>query len=849
MGRRFKEMKKLMNSLISKPIPLLIMVSFFCMPVQAKYGGGTGQANDPYLIFTAEQMSTIGAEPADWNKHFKLMADLDLAGLRVNPIGYWTQSSGENNMPFTGVFDGNGRSIINFKYTPPDRVDERPVTDSVGLFAYISGNEAEVKNLKIIDPRIEDSSYSGLLVGRIDRGIVRDCSVVGGFIDAGMNSYVGGLVGYVNSGVVERCSSSADVTGLRYIGGLVGFCERNTNITCCSATGIVLGIEPCVGGLVGSSRDCSIGGSFASGEVLGGVSSSEDAVGGLVGRFADSRCICCYATGNVTGGNSVGGLFGLMTNAYILDSYAAGRINARGENVGGFTGQNLDSLVYGCFWNTESSKISVDPIGTGLTSAEMHDMNNFINAGWDFAGESANGPSDIWIMPDEGGYPILTWQVSPLPDPSAFSSGTGEPNDPFIISTVQQLNSIGNNPGYMSAHFRLANDIDLAGTDLFLIGHEGFPFEGVFDGNDYAIRNFTHSIMQKNINNVGLFRYVRNLKAEIKNLVLADSSIVNDVNIVEGNYFENIGSLIGVLYDGTVFNCHVENGEVIVASANGVGGLIGINEYGDISRCDSTVTVSGENAVGGLVGSNFSLIETCRSSGEVLSNFSGSRTGGISGSNYGYMIHCISSCNVSGDNRDIGGLTGDNWGWIRSCKSSGSVSGSWEVGGLVGGWNTGLIWESCSYSTVVGRKYVGGLVGNNIHEIHNSYARGSVSGVEMVGGLVGNNDFLSNVSGSCLITTSYSTGVVTGTQNTGGLVGYTANEFAITSNNCFWDVQTSGLTTSDGGTAKTTMEMQAAGTFLDAEWDFVNESNNGTNDIWLIDEGRDYPKLLWELYE
>jgi len=41
----------------------------------------------------------------------------------------------------------------------------------------------------------------------------------------------------------------------------------------------------------------------------------------------------------------------------------------------------------------------------------------------------------------------------------------------------------------------------------------------------------------------------------------------------------------------------------------------------------------------------------------------------------------------------------------------------------------------------------------------------------------------------------------------------------------------------------------AAITFLDAGWDFVDETENGTEDIWWILEGRDYPRLAWELTE
>ena len=30
-------------------------------------------------------------------------------------------------------------------------------------------------------------------------------------------------------------------------------------------------------------------------------------------------------------------------------------------------------------------------------------------------------------------------------------------------------------------------------------------------------------------------------------------------------------------------------------------------------------------------------------------------------------------------------------------------------------------------------------------------------------------------------------------------------------------------------------------------WDFIDETANGTDDIWWILEGQDYPRLWWEL--
>ena len=61
---------------------------------------------------------------------------------------------------------------------------------------------------------------------------------------------------------------------------------------------------------------------------------------------------------------------------------------------------------------------------------------------------------------------------------------------------------------------------------------------------------------------------------------------------------------------------------------------------------------------------------------------------------------------------------------------------------------------------------------------------------------------------------------------------------------CF--VSFTAQTTSNRGTGKTTVQMQTADTFLEMGWDFVDETANGTENIWWIDEGQDYPHLWWE---
>lgn len=161
-----------------------------------------------------------------------------------------------------------------------------------------------------------------------------------------------------------------------------------------------------------------------------------------------------------------------------------------------------------------------------------------------------------------------------------------------------------------------------------------------------------------------------------------------------------------------------------------------------------------------------------------------------------------------------------------------------NVGGLAG-YNEGGVISRC-YVTGVMRGYerTGGLVGQNdtTGSISNCYNRASAScGGTTTGGLVAHN--------KGIISNCYSTGVVAGAGPKGGLVGVNSG----TVDNSFWDLNSSGQASSAGGTGKTTAEMQTRSTFTDAGWDFVGEVINGTNDIWKICEGTNYPKLSWQI--
>jgi len=367
-----------------------------------------------------------------------------------------------------------------------------------------------------------------------------------------------------------------------------------------------------------------------------------------------------------------------------------------------------------------------------------------------------------------------------IPAEAQYSGGSGTPEDPYQIATAEDLIALGEEPNDYDKHFILTADIDL---DPNLPGRKVFDKAVIAPDTDDTEYWFRGTRFE------GVFD--------------GNGHTISHLTIVGETYL----GLFGELEDGAeVFNLGLE-----VIDVNGVGhcvgGLAGFNG-GSITNCYSTGSIIGTASVGGLVG---------------FSNWHSSIT------------NCYSTATVNGTGYSTGGLVGRNGpGSITTSYSTGAVFGVGMVGGLVGRNDSGTITRCYSAGNVAGEWYVGGLVGCNAMDwapskIIDCYSLGSVTGTDTVGGLVGSNQ------GICMIAVSYSAGYVVGNENVGGLVG--ANEFCgVVQDNCFWDIETSGQTTSDGGTGKTTAQMQMASTFVG--W--------GRGLVWMVDEGVDYPSLVWE---
>ena len=332
-----------------------------CVDPNSKYGGGTGEPNDPYQIDIAEQLNAIGAEPNDWDKHFKLMADIDLSDYSydraviapdINDV-----NDGFQGTAFTGVFDGNGNSVLHLNIQGKD---------FLGLLGNL-GYGAEVRNLSVMDVNI---TGSGLFVG----GLV---GLNGQWLDGPMSG----------GGMILDSHSSGSVSGNSSVGGLVG---NN------------MGIEG--GHIIASYSTCRVSGNTD--------------VGGLVGSNLGT-ITKCYSTGQVSGNESIGGLVGindLFWGFYgIIDSCYSTGIVSGDSSLGGLVGycvHDSNEVAFDCFWDIETSGQANSAGGVGLTTAEMQTASTFLEAGWDFVGETENGTEDIWSICEGTNYPRFVWQTA-----------------------------------------------------------------------------------------------------------------------------------------------------------------------------------------------------------------------------------------------------------------------------------------------------------------------------------------------------------------------------------------------------------------------------------------------------
>lgn len=490
-----------------------------------------GANNRLYAAFYLEGFTPISSstqlKQISMDKNYILMCDIDLNNATWTPLG-------SSSNPYTGIFDGNGHVIKNYKIT-----------------SYTAS-----------------ATYLGLFAS--NKGTIQDLGVEGFTITISTlqtyTPYVGGLVSN-NSGRIQNCYAIGTIT-LKVGGSAGGLARSNTgvinnsyakvNITVTSSTS---GTGGGAGGLVGTNGG-NINNCYATGDVSVTIKESNASSGGLAG--SNSGCIAnCFATGNVSVKTT-------STTESYYTAYSGGLV---ADNVQ-YGYSNSSGTVVNCY-RSSSQKVTLTQTYSGGS----------VSGSYGTAGTStsvSNLKSKDWLVSNLWTLESVVWDFNSDDYPSLYWE------DEYIelasITIASKNDFVKLSGQYLTLNYVLTTDINLSGiswTPMTFCGE-------VFDGNGHVISNCT--ISQK-YDLMGLFAYNYGTISSINMTNLTISVSYTGTIYVGGLVAQNHGTICEC---STTGNINLDgNGKDQDANVyrNYTGGLVGYN-YGKINDCFSTCNIT-----------------------------------------------------------------------------------------------------------------------------------------------------------------------------------------------------------------------------------------------------------------
>ncbi len=229
------------------------------------FAGGSGTAKDPYLIGTKEHLDNVRNYPTAC---FSMICDIEFTdsdfaegGDFYNDGMGWIPIGGEDEISFSGMFDGKGFAIIGLQCNTVDYMDS-----TTGLF---KENLGEIVNLALVD---------------------------GSIINTTLNYSSAGSFAGINNGVISGCYSTMDI--LTGNGG--GIAAKNYGeIVDCYNMGNVISknetINECGGIAAVNYKDGTISSCYNIGNVFA------DYEGGIAGRNSGQITDCYYLENELVG--------------------------------------------------------------------------------------------------------------------------------------------------------------------------------------------------------------------------------------------------------------------------------------------------------------------------------------------------------------------------------------------------------------------------------------------------------------------------------------------------------------------------------------------------------------------
>lgn len=170
--------------------------------------GEDAQAGNSYSISTVDELTSFAkyvnaGKPTDGTT-FYLTSDIKLSNVTWTPIG------SKAALAFKGVFDGCGYAVLKLT------VDSQE--NNQALFGYVSGSNAEIKNLGV-EGTLKAKANSAGIVANLDGAMIANSWNA---VDVTGTYNVGGIAANVNGGTITNCTNYAYISGTSGVGAIAG---------------------------------------------------------------------------------------------------------------------------------------------------------------------------------------------------------------------------------------------------------------------------------------------------------------------------------------------------------------------------------------------------------------------------------------------------------------------------------------------------------------------------------------------------------------------------------------------------------------------------------------------------
>lgn len=608
------------------------------------------------------------------NRSFKgwtisLGSDIDLRAFTD-----WV-SIGTNALPFEGTFDGTGHVVANFSQEAAN------IDGNTGIFGTVNG------------------------------GTIRNFGVASGNSSGG--TFAGGIVANSIGANIEYCFNASSVNGVN-AGGLAGKVDSKTSVMFCYNMGVVNGSDLAAGivannnGVISNSYNTGIvqttngigAGTFASGNGSAVICYNASYVAGttICPVAPSGTANCSYDSNLLTYNGTVSGVTARIEMAedstwtassdekypelkFFADNSStivmqdASELSVLKMNFGsGNYAEFVEAKLFGTVTTSDVKRsINLSSVMQNFNVARDGDSWRVEPSTTPGAGEILAGlSSSVALEHKYFAFSVLTMKVRYKFDFTDLFAGNPKENSNYHgensssnastwsgtgtkhhISTADDLIAFAEyaNANETKGHtFVLDYSIDMAGKTLPVIGSEGNPFEGMFDGGFYTISNLNIS----GSGNVAMFGAI-GAEGKVLNFKL------NNFNVTaEKSSSDMVAASIAASNMGLIQNIGINDGKLTANNASSsqetyLGTLVAKNS-GKIRGCYfiqkrsepyGIVHSSKSNQfVGGMVGDNTGSITGCYLISDMLTN----NIKAIAGNNHGKTDNILNCYfNVKGE--------------------------------------------------------------------------------------------------------------------------------------------------------------------------------------------------------